>query len=297
MTLYDVLIIGGGPAGLSVATGLARQLYRAVVFDSGVYRNALSNHMHNVATWDHSSPAEFRREARERILARYDTIQFENIEIKNVQKTSDGYFKAFDALDRVWTGRKLVLANGVRDIFPDIDGFHCLFCHGYEERGCASAGLLAVGDVANPMVAMHFARMAKRFASTVTLYTDGAEELAQTLKESTRGTGIKVNKKKISKLVKGHGASDVQVIFEDGTQPKTEINGPFAEQLGLQLTPTGDLEATAPFYSTSVPGVFAAGDCASPVKVVATAMSSGVLVAGGLVGQLQDELCPVSANE
>lgn len=96
--------------------------------------------------------------------------------------------------------------------------FHCLFCHGYEERGCASAGLLAVGDVANPMVAMHFARMAKRFASTVTLYTDGAEELAQTLKESTRGTGIKVNKKKISKLVKGHGASDVQVIFEDGTQ-------------------------------------------------------------------------------
>ncbi|KAJ1712134.1 thioredoxin reductase GliT-like protein [Aspergillus flavus] len=315
MTLYDVLIIGGGPAGLSVATGLARQLYRAVVFDSGVYRNALSNHMHNVATWDHSSPAEFRREARERILARYDTIQFENIEIKNVQKTSEGYFKAFDALDRVWTGRKMVLANGVRDIFPDIDGykecwgrgiFHCLFCHGYEERGCASAGLLAVGDVANPMVAMHFARMAKRFASTVTLYTDGAEELAQTLQESTRGTGIKVNKKKISKLVKGHGASDVHVIFEDGTQvtegflthkPKTEINGPFAEQLGLQLTPTGDLEATAPFYSTSVPGVFAAGDCASPVKVVATAMSSGVLVAGGLVGQLQDELCLVSANE
>ncbi|KAE8160399.1 hypothetical protein BDV40DRAFT_216576 [Aspergillus tamarii] len=310
MTLHDVLIIGGGPAGLSVATGLARQLYRAVVFDSGVYRNALSHHMHNVTTWDHSSPAEFRYEARERILARYDTIQFEDIEIKQVQKTSEGYFKAFDTLNRVWTGRKLVLASGVRDIFPEIDGygecwgtgiFHCLFCHGYEERGCVSAGLLAVGDVANPMVAIHFARMAKRFATTVTLYTDGAEELAQTLKESARGTGIKVDMRKISKLAKGPGESDVQVIFEDGTQvtegflthkPRTEINGPFAGQLGLQLTPTGDFDAMAPFYSTSVPGVFAAGDCVSPVKVVATAMSSGVLVAGGLVGQLQDELYP-----
>lgn len=96
--------------------------------------------------------------------------------------------------------------------------FHCLFCHGYEERGCVSAGLLAVGDVANPMVAIHFARMAKRFATTVTLYTDGAEELAQTLKESARGTGIKVDMRKISKLAKGPGESDVQVIFEDGTQ-------------------------------------------------------------------------------
>ncbi|KAE8374179.1 hypothetical protein BDV26DRAFT_284499 [Aspergillus bertholletiae] len=308
MTLYDVLVIGGGPAGLSVATGLARQLYRAVVFDSGVYRNASSNHMHNVATWDHSSPAEFRREARDRILARYDTIQFENVEVNQVQKTSEGYFTAYDALDRKWMGRKLVLANGVHDIFPDIDGyaacwgtgiFHCLFCHGYEERGCASAGLLAVGDMANPTAAMHFARMAKRFTPTVTLYTNGADELAHTLQDASRGTGIKVDQRKISKLVKGCGASDVQIVFEDGAQitegflthrPKTEINGPFAGQLGLQLTPTGDLETIAPFYNTSVPGVFAAGDCVSPVKVVATAMSSGALVAGGLVGQLQDEL-------
>ena len=98
------------------------------------------------------------------------------------------------------------------------DRFHCLFCHGYEERGCASAGLLAVGDVAEPRVAMHFARMARRFTTTVTLYTDGAEELAHALKESASGTGIKVDNRKISKLVKGPGASDVQIVFQDGTQ-------------------------------------------------------------------------------
>ncbi|KAE8162945.1 hypothetical protein BDV40DRAFT_300007 [Aspergillus tamarii] len=58
------------------------------------------------------------------------------------------------------------------------------------------------------------------------------------------------------------------------------------------LTPTGGLETMAPFYSTFVPSVFAAGDCISFVKIVATAKSSGELVAGGLFGQLQGELYP-----
>lgn len=123
MTIFDVLIIGGGPAGLSVATGLARQLYRAIVFDSGVYRNALASHMHNVASWDHKSPEEFRQAARERIRSRYDTIEFENVEIKKVERNMEGYFNAVDSQDRVWTGKKLVFANGVHDIFPDIAGY------------------------------------------------------------------------------------------------------------------------------------------------------------------------------
>ncbi|KAJ5401128.1 hypothetical protein N7465_011617 [Penicillium sp. CMV-2018d] len=308
MTIFDVLIIGGGPAGLSVATGLARQLHRAVVFDSGVYRNALASHMHNVASWDHKSPEEFRQAARERILSRYDTIQFENVEIKKVERNTEGCFNAVDSRDRVWTGKKLVFANGVRDIFPDIVGygecwargiFHCLFCHGFEERGCETAGVLAIGDMANTMSAMHVARMARRFATTVTIYTHGAQEVTQALEKASHGMGIKIDSRPIARLAKGLGPSDVEVEFEDGThskegflahKPKTRINGPFAEQLGLHLTSDGNIETTEPFYSTSVPGVFAAGDCAVPMKAVVTAMSSGTFVAGGLAGQLQAEL-------
>ncbi|KAJ5874058.1 Pyridine nucleotide-disulfide oxidoreductase class-II [Penicillium soppii] len=72
-------------------------------------------------------------------------------------------------------------------------------------------------------------------------------------------------------------------------RPKTVINGPFAEQLGVHLTSDGDIKTTEPFYTTSIPGVFAAGDCSGPMKSVVTAMSSGTLVAGGLAGQLQAE--------
>src|SRR3569833_745604 len=74
-TALDVLIIGGGPGGLAVATGLARQLYTAVDFDTGVYRT--------------------------------DNVRFE----------------ATDARGTTWTGKKLVLASGMRDIYPDIPGY------------------------------------------------------------------------------------------------------------------------------------------------------------------------------
>lgn len=121
--LLDVLIIGGGPAGLSTATGLARQLYTAVVFDSGVYRNQRANHMHNVLTWDHQNPVDFRKKGRADILKRYTTINFQDTEVKSVAKTAQGQFELKDAQGKLWLARKLVIATGVRDVFPDIEGY------------------------------------------------------------------------------------------------------------------------------------------------------------------------------
>lgn len=121
---YDVLIVGAGPAGLSAALGLARQLYTAVVFNSGVYHNQLADHMHNVITWDHQDPALFRKKAKEGILERYDTIKFRDTKVESVAKTFDGKFELRDADGKTWMGRKLVLAMGVRDIYPSIEGYH-----------------------------------------------------------------------------------------------------------------------------------------------------------------------------
>lgn len=130
MPLRDVLIVGAGPSGLAAATGLARQLHTAVVFDSGVYRNALTEHMHNVPTWDHRNPKEFRTKAREDLLARYNTIHFENTTVESIQRTNKGFFEAMDTRGQSWTGRKVILATGVRDIFPEIENYSDVWVKG-----------------------------------------------------------------------------------------------------------------------------------------------------------------------
>jgi hypothetical protein len=241
--IKDVLVIGGGPGGLAVATSLARQLYTAVVFDSGVYRNARTRHMHNVPTWDHRDPREFRAKARSDLLARYHTIHFEDTAVESVRRTDDGrFFEATDAKGTTWTGKKVVLATGIRDIYPDVPGYddvwgrglyHCLFCDGYEDRGAASAGVLAIGDMgpatASPastpaaaaiqFPALHVARMAKRLAKKVVIHTNGAPEFAKELAAAIGSDpAIVVDDRPVTRLQKANEeSSEIIVHLEDGT--------------------------------------------------------------------------------
>lgn len=126
-TIYDVLIIGAGPAGLSTALGLARQTYSAIVFDSQQYRNAYTQRMHNVVTWDHRPPAEFRAAARENIQSRYNSIHFKDATIVSAAKNEDGTFEVTGDHQNKYRGKKLALATGVMDVFPNIKGFEDLW--------------------------------------------------------------------------------------------------------------------------------------------------------------------------
>ena len=119
----DVVVIGGGPSGLSAALCLSRARYTTAVFDSGVYRNALSYHVHMVPTWDHSDPREYRAAAREELKTRYDTVHFIDLAVTEVTKDERGSFHAIDASGKHWRSKKLILATGVKDIFPDIPGY------------------------------------------------------------------------------------------------------------------------------------------------------------------------------
>ncbi|KAJ5438530.1 uncharacterized protein N7458_009528 [Penicillium daleae] len=305
--LVDVLIIGAGPSGLSTATGLARQLHSAVVFDSGLYRNARTSHMHNVLGWDHRNPAELRDAGRAQLTERYSTISFENSTIESIKRLDEKQlFVAQDEAGKQWYGRKVVLATGVRDIPLDIEGYdecwangiyHCLFCDGYEERGQATVGVLGVGPIANVQRAVHLARMAHQLSQSVTIYTNGNTYLVDDLQSTVSDAQwLEIDARPITRFEKGETGKTVIVHFDDANtkqegfliyNPKTEINGPFANQLSLPLTEGGDIQTLQPFYETSVPGVFAVGDCATPLKAVTPAISMGSLTAGGLVTQLQ----------
>lgn len=156
-------------------------------------------------------------------------------------------------------------------------------------------------------IAIHFAETAAQLSSKVTIYTHGSEELGAQLVEAL-GNGDKkfhIDSRTISSLTVESDKNAIKLLFCDGTSateaflvhnPFTQVKGPFAEQLGVEVTPSpitgleiGDLAVSPPTYQTNVRGVFAAGDCITPYKVVPGAISSGCNAAVAASSQLLAE--------
>ncbi|KAK7959850.1 thioredoxin reductase GliT [Apiospora aurea] len=261
MDFTDVAIIGGGPAGLTAANMVARQLHTAVVYDSGAYRNEGAAHFHMVLTWDHKNPADYRRAARENILANYSTVEFASLPVAKIDKKSDARFEVHD---------------------------------GKADRGGASSGVLAVGSVGGAMAA-HMAQNAAQLTDKVALYTNGDDVMTA---EVTTAASLLIQSKfnvetrKIKQLTGNDADNSVTVEFEDGTtkvekflvhNPETTAQGPFVDQLGLETTVAGDIKADYPFWGTNVPGVYAVGDCSTPYKMTPSAITSGCNAAVAII--------------
>lgn len=118
---YDIIIIGGGPAGLSAAASIVRQDHTIYLFDSQQYRNAAAKHLHTVTSWDHRDPAEFRA-ASLKELERYGTVTVDHTEVESIKQNDDGTVEAAGGGKKV-LGKKLILATGVEDVFPEIPGY------------------------------------------------------------------------------------------------------------------------------------------------------------------------------
>ncbi|KAF5975531.1 beta-lactamase/transpeptidase-like protein [Fusarium bulbicola] len=168
--------------------------------------------------------------------------------------------------------------------------YHCLFCHGYEEAGKPSAGVLALGENTTPAAAIAFARSAKQMTSKAVIYTSNNRTMQTAIADllGERDTAITIDNREIATLALGDEGSGVTITFADGSSAQeaflahkspTKLNGPFAEQLGVELAPSGDIKVTPPYGATSVKGVYAAGDCATPMKNVVEAMHMGTFAA------------------
>ncbi|CVK88204.1 related to thioredoxin reductase [Fusarium mangiferae] len=229
--LYDVLIIGGGPGGLAMASALARQVYTALILDSGVYRNAPTKHMHNVLGFDHVEPSVFRNKAREDLEKRYESIEFKSTTITTVRKTDTGVFEAVDQDGNVYQGKKLGLGTGVRDLveeqpkgYAECWGkgiFHCLYCHGFEERGAESVGVFAGGMVSSADMLAHVTPMAKRLSQSVIIYTNGDTSLPSTIKTKVHSSKVHYDTRKITSFALIKSDPAVKITFDDGSS-KTE---------------------------------------------------------------------------
>ncbi|CAK7200198.1 hypothetical protein SEUCBS139899_002889 [Sporothrix eucalyptigena] len=309
LTSANILIVGAGPAGIAAALTLARQQRSSVLFGDGVYRNGRAEqHQHGHSA--HGAPSNFSQAARNNILANYDQfVTFYDTTVTRVDRLASG-FVATDIHGIQYHGRKLILASGVEDIPLPIDGytacfgrviFHCLLCQGYDQRGGATAGVLAMDAFARVAVALHVARQAASLVTqAVTVYTNGDTRLADEVRQGVGDSPVFfADSRVIRRFVflgdqdQAHGGG-IRIEFVDGSvadesflahAPETRPRGNFIEQLSLATTVHGDIYVELPHYRTSVPDVFAAGDNCARMKSVAHAMLSGN-VAG--MGAAQD---------
>ena len=282
MTHTEIVIIGGGPAGLQAALSLGRIHRTAVLLDDGRYRNATVRHMHNVLGDDGTAPSDFRTRAREQLGA-YETVAVRGEEASEIARDGDGFVVRL-AGDEALHSRGVILATGVRDELPAVPGLEalwggraaqCPFCHAHEFAG-GRFGILGAGPAA------HLAAMLAPVAGSVIVLPldgDAVETPPGVPVAGSAVVGMRDTGSSVEVTLADGGVEQVDVVF---AVPTLRQRAPFADQLGLELNESGCVRVDE-FQRTSLPGVFAAGDLA---HTPAYPMPMASVIAAAAAGQL-----------
>lgn len=292
---FDVLIVGGGPAGLSAALNLGRCRRRVVVCDGGRPRNAASPHAHGYLTRDGVPPLELLRLGREE-LARYG-VELRNAEVTDAACDSAGARITLKGGAEL-RGRKLLLATGVVDDAPNIEGLqalygtsvhHCPYCDGWENR---DRPLAVYGE---PDDATGLALSLLTWSRDLIVCTDGAA-LGRRARRRLATFGIPARTEKILRL-EGEGGALRRVVFTDGPPVDRQAlffttgqgqRSPLAEQLGCRFDKRGHVKCDRK-RRTGVANLFIAGDAGGDVQFLVTAASEGAQAAVAINAELQEE--------
>jgi len=296
--MYDVIVIGAGPAGLQAALTLGRMHRPTLLLDSGEYRNGTVLHMHNVIANDGTPPAEFRATARAQ-LAEYPDVELRDVGAQTVTGSDGGFVVRLADGETVET-RHVILATGVADDLPDIPGlqdlwgtkaFSCPFCDGHEHAG-RSIGILGPAPRAE-----HLIGLLGRIVGDITVFPV-EQPFAADETRTLEGLGVRVSAEPVAAVAPE--AADVRITTASTAHTVAGVfvasgslrhRAPFADQLGLELLPSGSIEIDD-FGRTSQPGVFAAGDLAhraslpGPMASVLLASAAGQMAAVGVIQSL-----------
>lgn len=296
--IRDVLVIGGGSAGLSAAIALARFGRIVEVVDAGEPRNAPAAGVHNLLGHDGVSPLELLRLGREE-LARFGGVTVRDRAVSAQQV--DAGFEVTLASGSVRTTRRLVVATGGCDRLPDVDGLrerwgrevlHCPFCHGWEVRGQA-IGVLAT----NADMAAHQALLFRELSDDVVVFAGDDVVFSAEQRVQLNALGIATAGRAVGVVVEGDRLTGVRLA--DGTTvarqalvvaPEVDVTDPVLEALGLAQSDeirTGYVHDAV--GATSVPGLWIAGNVAEPFATVVMASAAGMTVASAVTADILAE--------
>lgn len=280
----DVIIVGGGPAGLSAALILGRACRQVVLFDHGHYRNHAARHLHGFLSRDGINPMELLDIAREQ-LAPYSTVRVERAEVQTAAQRADNGFRVTTADGRTFEARYLLLATGVVDNVPEIDGiaecygrsvFHCPYCDGWEVRD------QPVAIYGCEQRAFGLALELTGWTKDIVICSDGSCGIEHEGLEKLARNGIRVREEPVERLEHNNGQLQ-RVIFKSGeplercamffTTGQTQASV-LARAMGCAFNEKGTVR-TGPYEMTSVPGLFVAGDASRAVQWVVVAAAEG----------------------
>jgi thioredoxin reductase len=295
---YDAVVVGGGVAGLSAATWLARYRQRVLVLDSGEQRNRWVELAHGYLGFDPIAPGELLDRAR-RQLDSYPEVEVRRGRAESVERGDDGRFDV-----DVWTerlrARRIILATGVADRFPEVDGFfdhygstvfHCPTCEGYDARDLEVVVFGWSRDVAD------FALTLGGWASKVTVVTDGRRfQGDESHRRRLAEAGTAVVEDDALKLVGPRGQLSGVRLERGGLVPcqmaffsiAHEPQNALARQLGCHLTEEGCIEVNDE-GATDVAGVYAAGDITPGLQLVQVAAAKGTIAGVACARSLRGE--------
>jgi thioredoxin reductase len=274
---FDCIVVGAGPAGLSAALLLGRARRSALVLDSGRPRNYAAHAMHGVLGHDGLAPAALRERGVEE-LGRYG-IEARSADITDAQMIDGGV-----EIDGI-TARTVILATGMLDATPAIDGFDaiygtsahtCPYCDGWEHKDQRLA-------VFGPAFAgVHMGPLLRQWSPDVIVFSQGIEpEDEATLAQ----LGVEVVSEPVERFV-SDGDGQLQAIEVAGREPierdalffhvAMEPGNALAATLGCALEENGFVAAAPEDRQTSVDRVYAAGNCTDPMQNVPLAIADGV---------------------
>ena len=291
-----MIIIGGGPAGLSGALILSRCRRSVLLFDDGRARNAPSHASHGFFTRDGEHPAEMRRIGREQLRPYGTEIRDETV--VDARRTEAG-FEVVTAGGQTFRARKLLLATGIRDRVPPVEGFEgfygtsawtCPYCDGWEvqDRPLAAYGYGKEG--------VEFALALTPWSSDLVLLTDGtpAPEPADLRRLELHGIGWRPER--IARLEGADGRME-RVVFENGNvlaraglffHLGVQQQSPLPAKLGCAFNDKGCV-LTDYREGTGIPGLYVAGDASHDVLLLPVAVAEGVKAGFAINKELREE--------
>jgi len=292
--VFDVIIIGGGPAGLSAALVLARCRRRLLLCDAGEPRNARSSALHGFLSRDCIPPLELLRLGREEL--RPYGVEPRSATVTNLAHAGDFFEATLDDQQTV-RARMALIATGVRDHVPDIPGLdecygvtvhHCPYCDGWEHRD------QIVAVIGRGTSAAGLALSLKTWTSRVLLLTNGTRVIRPRDRQQLDVEGIEVHTSRI-RSVEHDGPQVRGVVLADGSSPRCQAiffserqsqRCDLAARLGCEMN-RGGVVKTGDLGQTHLPGLYVVGDASRDVQFAIVAAAEGAKAAVAINKALQ----------